>query len=75
MIELKINAKRHRFELGLSTPEFEELKMRAKSRGFSSVSQLLRFMALKNDIVIESKILETNKIIKEILDILKEKKI
>lgn len=73
MDNLRINAKRNRFELRLSTYELEELRLKTKARGFATVSALLRHMALKHDIVMETKIIETNKIVRELLDIIKEK--
>ena len=62
-----------RMQLRLSTRELETLRIKSKSKGFSNASQLLRYMTLQYDIVIETKILETNKLVREILEILKEK--
>ena len=56
----------------VSTPEFDELKIKLKSRGFKSISDFLRFIAFEHNIIIETKIIETNKIVKEIFDIIKK---
>ena len=61
----------NRIQIRLSTPELNYIKIKAKAKGFDSVSHLLRFSALKGDIVIETKIIETNKLVKEILEIIK----
>jgi len=61
----------HYLRVRVSTPEHEELKIKVKSRGFRNISDFLRFIAFEHNIVIETKIIETHKIVKEILDKLK----
>ena len=52
----------------ISTPEHEELKIKVKSRGFKTMSEFLRYIAFEHNIIIENKIVETHKIVKEILE-------
>ena len=72
--ELRLKPKRSvRFQVKLSTPELEMLKDKTIERGFTNISQMLRFLALEYNEVIETKIIETNRMVKEILNNLKEK--
>jgi hypothetical protein len=64
----KYNKRTKMFQIRFSTPEFEEIKTKVKSKGFGTVSTFLRYMALEHEIMIESKILETNRIVKEIIE-------
>lgn len=69
---VKPNYKRTSYiRMRISSLEHEELKIKLKSRGFKSISEFLRYIAFEHNIIIEQKIIETNKIVKEILEKIK----
>ncbi|HAZ28711.1 MAG TPA: hypothetical protein DCY48_02965 [Candidatus Magasanikbacteria bacterium] len=58
-------------QVRLTTPELEDIKSRAKERGFESISEFFRYVVI-NSINIENKVIETNNNVKEILKIIKK---
>lgn len=60
-------------QVRLTTPEFEHIKGKARERGFESISDFFRHMVFWYDVIIEGKISETNKTVKEIHEIIKTK--
>ncbi|MFA4886968.1 MAG: hypothetical protein WC595_02040 [Candidatus Nanoarchaeia archaeon] len=56
------------FQVRLSTPELEQVTLKARARGFETVSDYFRYIVFHYDLVIEQKIIETNAITKKILE-------
>lgn len=76
MDNIRLNTKKTIiWRIRVSPYEAEQIKERAKARGYAETSTFIRNLALENSLVIESKINETNKNVREILDIIKNNKI
>mgnify|MGYP001558369815 CR=1 FL=1 len=56
----------------VSAEEHERIKNEAKSQGYSAVSSYIRELALKRNLFIETKILETNTLIKKMMELKNE---
>ena len=67
--ELYLKKSNH-FKMRLSTPELEEMKKQADMRGFKSIASFLRHMALERNIMIEQRIIETNRIVRELKEMM-----
>ena len=61
------------FQVRLTTPELEEIKNKARERGFETISDFFRYTVLSYNMNLEMKINDTNNKVKEILKIIKEK--
>lgn len=62
------------FQVRLTTPELEDIKVKAQASGFETISDFFRHIVLSYNTSIEAKIDNTNKNVKEILKILKNNK-
>ncbi|MCR4323816.1 MAG: hypothetical protein NUV37_02520, partial [Nanoarchaeota archaeon] len=54
----------------VSKSQREVINNNARVRGYANISSYMRDLALKEDRIIESKIIETNQKVKEILEVL-----
>ncbi|MBI2573583.1 hypothetical protein HYV86_06985 [Candidatus Woesearchaeota archaeon] len=62
-----------RIEVRVRKQEHERIVNAAESRGFKTIAAYLRWLSLDNGLAIEEKILETNRLCIQILEILKRK--
>ena len=61
------------FQVRLSTPELEKLKVKASEKGFDTLSDFFRNSVFCYDTAIEQKIIETHKMMSKVLEILEKK--
>ena len=61
-----------RIDFRVSRNDYERIVNNTKAKGHATLSSYLRSLALEKDLFIEGKILETNSLIKKILQILEK---
>jgi hypothetical protein len=66
-------AKARRIDLRVSPNEYERICNSARAKNHPTLSSYLRSVVLRDDLFIESKIIETNTVVKEILRIMSQK--
>lgn len=62
--------KNHTFRFRVTKQQFEQIKNDAAARGYVTIAPYIRDLALKRGMMIESKIIETNNLAKQILEAL-----
>lgn len=61
-------AKTHLIKFRVSSIQFEKIRAEADSKGYVSLASYLRDLALNRNRFIETKIIETNQLVKRILE-------
>ena len=61
-------AKNHTFRFRVTTAQFDQIREEAKSQGYLAMSAYIRDLALNRNRFIEGKIIETNVLIKKMLE-------
>lgn len=58
----------HTFRFRVTKSQFERIKNQAEEKGYVHVASYLRDLALERNNLIETKIIETNELVKQILE-------
>ena len=61
----------HTFRFRVSKSQFEKIKQEAQTNGYMQIAPFIRDLVLNRNQFIEDKIIETNRVAKEILEALK----
>ncbi|MBU0470137.1 MAG: hypothetical protein KKA62_01525 [Nanoarchaeota archaeon] len=64
--------KNHTFRFRITKTQFEEIRQEAKVQGYLTIAPYLRDIAFNKNRFIESKIIETNVLVKKIMEMLQD---
>lgn len=58
----------------VTNDQFDRIRLNAQAKGFKTITGYIRYTCLEHNQNVESKILENNKILKELAEVIKNKK-
>ena len=67
--------KNHRVHFRVSKSQFARIKANAEAEGYISLAAYLRHLALERDLLIDRRIIETNKLVKSMHGVLSKAKV